>query len=124
MALTEFECLERRNKITEELNIEGCHFGELLSRTVAEMNKKLMSKCAGFETVANIMLDLGKKNKKELEGIKKMTVDAISCTHAAQQTVKEIKGTSDKIALRLLWIILGGNSLFLGAHLAVMFLSK
>lgn len=124
MALTELECLERRNEITDKLDADGCHYGELLSQTVDGVRKKLVSKFAGFQTVAQLMLDLGRKNKSEMEVIKKMAVDAIACTHAAQEMVKETKGTADRIALRLLWIILGGNSLFLGAHLAIMFLSK
>lgn len=131
MALSELECLERRDKIIGNLNVDGCHYGDLLSRTVAEMQKKLMSKVAGFETTARLMLDLGKANKKEMEIVKKMAVDAIACTHAAQQAVNDMEHRSeivrarfDRVAWKLLWVILGGNGLFLGAHLAIMLLSK
>jgi hypothetical protein len=139
MALTELECLERRNKITRDLDADGCHFGELLSATVMEMRKKLVSKFAGFETVAQLMLDLGRKNKSEMEVIKKMAVDAIACTHAAQKTVIDMDVRAEKVrnkfdrlqakfSWRLLWMVLagvlGGNGLFLVAYIAIMSLSK
>lgn len=131
MALSELECLEQRNKIIDELNADGCHYGDLLSRTVAEMKKKLMSKVAGFETVARLMLDLEKQNKQEMKIIKTMAIDAIACTHAAQKTVNEMESKTevvrarfDRVVWKLLWIILGGNGLFVGVHLAIMLLSK
>lgn len=131
MALTELECLERRKKITENLDADGCHYGELLSRTVVEIRKKLMSKVGGFETTAQLMLDLGKENKNQIAGIKKMTVDAIAYTHAAQQAVTEVKDTAevlrgrfDRIAWKLLWIVLGGNGFFLAAYLIISTVKK
>ncbi len=135
MALTELECLERRKEITERLDADGCHYGDLLSRTLTETKKKLMSKVASFELVAQLMLDLGKKNKVELEGVKKMAIDAIACTHAAQQVAVDMALKSevilsrfDRVTWKLLWMILGGviggNGLFLIAYIVIISLSK
>jgi|LGOV01.1.fsa_nt_gb hypothetical protein len=125
--LTELNHLKYHNAFTDFLNSEGCHFGELLGRTVAEMQKKLISKVANFESTAQVMLDLGKKNKSELEGIKKMSIDAIACTHAARQAVNDmaqkaeiVRDRFDRVGWRLLWIVLGGNGLFLAANIAVV----
>lgn len=137
--LSELECLARRNKITKDLNADGCHYGELLSRTVAEIHKKLMSKAGGFETVAQLMLDLGKKNKKELGELKVMTVDAIACTSAARQTVNDMEERAARVrekfeqlqsrfSWRLFWMILGGvlggNGLFLAAYVFIEVFTK
>lgn len=139
MSLTELECLERRGKVIAELDANGCHYGELLTMTVAEIHKKLISKVGGFETTAQIMLELGKRNKKEMETIKRMVVDAIACTHAAQQAVADMENRAAKVrdkfdrlqtkfSWRLLWMILGGviggNGLFLAAYVFIELAAK
>lgn len=138
-AWSELKHLQQHWDFVEILNADGCHYGELLSRTVAEIQKRTTTKIAGFETVSQLMLELGRKNKKELEGIKKMVIDAISCTHAAQQTVVDMESRAEKIrdrfeqlqskfSWRLLWMVLGGvlggNGLFLAAYVFIELVVK
>lgn len=85
------ECLKTRMDMLGKLHDDGCKYCILLRKDFDNFKRSQDSKVENFETVAQGMLDLGKKNQEELGGLKAMTRDAVAAVHASQKAVHEME---------------------------------
>lgn len=101
---------EKINEVNNELADE-CKARELLEQAFGNFVKRIDSKIENSQTVGNIMLDIGNKNKERINGM--ATAIGEMAGHAAQ-ALNQAKKTDEKfnrLWMRIFFAIIGSTLL-------------
>lgn len=127
----ELEHIKHHEKFVRSLNVDGCNFGRLLRQEADMFKRNMHSKIEDSKTVSQLSIDMVRKSKDDIGGLKIMVHDAINCTHASKKIVEEMQERAEKIKKdfedmskylpwKLLGVVLGGNLLFVGAGIVLV----